>query len=207
MIASIALIAMQALQAPVVHGSMEPSFVAEMNQGGAAAIKLKITIASDGSPIACDTAFRNGPASNGAKLCYQLMRSARFSPATDARSMPTPGVVYVWSQWQRGKWLGSTAPDWDPVDLALEVERMPTGVPEMTTFRLNLLIDTTGKVADCAAGSPVYAHFGEPLCDASSALRGMVVRDGRGTPVASVQPVRIRLASKSFMDQMIKGLR
>lgn len=204
----LALAAISSLTPPTLEpDSLKPSFDAKMNEGGAAATKIKIVVSPSGLPLRCDVVFKNGPSSNGDEFCAMAMRTIRYRPALDAEGTPVAGVIYAWSQWSHGSWLGSLPPQWDPVDLAFEVNKMPKGFTEMTTFHLHILVGEDGRVAQCdPADKGLTVSVVKLLCDQTSADVVEPARNDRGEAIPSVQLYRVRLSSSSFMNDVMGKL-
>lgn len=203
----LALVA-QSLSPPVLReGNVRPAFDATMNSGGVAATRVRLVVSADGSPVHCTVRFSNGPSTNGERLCDQLREEARFSPAMDGQGRPTAGVIDVWSHWKDGRWLGSEPPSWDPIDLALTVNRMPQGFAEMETLHLLLLVDPAGKVAQCeVSASGLPSAVTTLLCKEAAVDTIPPAANQQGTPVVSVQPFRVRLTSSAFQDALMRRI-
>ena len=194
---------------PVVQsGTLEPSFKAEMNQGGAAAVQVRLVVSPTGVPIHCSRAFVNGPIGNAEALCSMLQTRVRFAPARNSLGRPAVGVIYIWSHWERGRWKGSAMPSWDPVDLALQTNRAPPGFAEGSIFRLALEVDATGRVESCAVSTTgIEGQVMDMLCHEASAEAVAPATDGQGTAVPSIQEFLVRLTSKATTDEIVKRLR
>lgn len=198
------LIALPVLQT----GTLEPSFNAELNQGRAAAVEVRLAVSPTGVPIHCSRGFVNGPPANAEAFCSMLQTRTRFAPARDAAGQPTYGVIYVWSHWSKGRWAGSDLPSWDPVDLALTINRMPKGFAEGSIFRLMLQADGDGKVGSCAVSTAGLTQQAiDMLCREAAKEPVTPATDERGTAVASVQEFVVRLTSQAFLDETMKRLR
>lgn len=192
----------------ITSGSLQPTFKARMNEGGVASTKVMVVVSPGGAPVRCEAVFKNGPISNGEALCGLIRQHTHYSPAMDADGRPIFGVAYEWSQWRNAQWLGANVPEWDPVDLVFEVEKMPDGVGEMSTFRLALLVDGSGNVRHCRIlDAPVSDQLVAILCRQAGSGLVTPTMDGNGKPVVAVGPYRVRLASKAFMVGMINRVR
>src|SRR5438309_6305384 len=173
---------------PVLQsGSLRPSFRAQLNEGGAAAVQVRVVISPTGVPIHCSNSFVNGPPANVVAFCSMLQASTRFSPAHDAQGRPVYGVVYVWEHWHHGKWAGSEMPSWDPPDVALTTNRMPKGFPEGALFQLVVQADSVGKVASCTGPKRLTQQVLDLLCRAASDQSITPAADEGGRAVPSVQ--------------------
>lgn len=201
-------VAADLLMFPVLQaGALKPTFEAQMNQGGSAAVKVRLTVSPDGVPIHCTSPFANGPAANVQAFCSMLQTSTHYAPARDALGRPAYGTIQLWSHWSRGKWRGSAPPQWNPVDLALETNRMPKGFPEGSMFQLILQVDAHGKVEDCAARiAKLKNQARDLLCREASAVQIPVALDESGNTVPSVQEFVVRLTSKSHMDRIMREI-
>jgi hypothetical protein len=204
-----AFAAQQAIALPVLRsGPLKPNFRAAMNAGGAASVKVKITISPEGLPVRCDIAFANGPRSNGERLCAMVLERARYSPALARGAGPMAGIAYVWSQWSKGRWLGSAAPSWDPVELALEVSRIPAGFREMDSFQLRVVVDAGGRLQGCEVEEAGLAPRAKALlCREVEAETLPPALDSTGAAMASVRPVRVRLVTAAFNRKLMRRLR
>ena len=192
------------LMLPVLQtGTLKPAFEAQMNQGGSAAVKVRLTVSPTGVPIHCTSPFANGPAANVQAFCSMLQTNTRYAPARDSQGRPAYGTLQLWSRWSRGKWQGSDQPEWNPVDLALETNRMPKGFPEGSMFQLILQVDARGKVENCAARIPkLEAQARQLLCQEASAVQIPVPMDESGNIVPSVQEFIVRLGSKAHNEDV-----
>lgn len=203
-----AVAAGSALILPVLQsGSVQPSFEARMNEGGAAATKVKLTISSTGKPMRCDTMFSNGPESNGRALCDQLLKEAHFSPAVDSEGAPIASFVIVWSHWSKGRWGSADEPSWDPIDLGFEVNRLPAGMTGIVTFHLTLQANSAGTVEVCEIAEAVPKQLKDLLCTQASAFPLKPVLNTDSQPVASVRPYRARVTTTTFMDGVMKDIK
>ena len=201
--------AQQAIALPVLRsGSLEPDFKAAMNEGGAASVKVKLQVSPEGVPERCDIAFSNGPQANGERLCAMLLAKAGYSPPSARSAKPVAGVVFVWSQWSKGRWLGSRPPPWDPVDLALEVDKIPAGFRETDMFHLRVAADETGRVRECEVEETRLAAQAKALLCHEVGLETIPPAvDPTGAATASVRPVRVRLTSADFNRKLMRDLR
>jgi len=189
-------------------GSIEPSFRAEMNPGGAAAVQVQLVVSPEGSAVSCTRAFANGPDSNVDAFCAMLRTRNRYAPARDASGRPAYGVAYLWSHWTKGKWTGSDVPSWNSPDLSLTVNRMPAGFEEGSLFRIALQVNAAGAVEACAAAMPGLASAVEDfLCREAAAGAVAPATDGQGRAVARVQEYLVRLTSKAHSDKVMKQIR
>jgi hypothetical protein len=200
----LSVVAADLLMLPILQtGALKPTFDAQMNQGGSAAVKVRLTVSPAGVPVHCTSPFANGPAANVAAFCSMLQTSTRYAPARDSLGRPTYGTLQLWSQWNRGKWRGSTPPDWNPVDLALETNRMPKGFPEGSMFQLILQVDAHGKVENCATRIPkLEGQARDLLCREASAVQIPIALDESGNAVPSVQEFVVRLGSKAHNEDV-----
>lgn len=198
-----------AIALPVLHsGPLVPNFRAAMNEGGAASAKVKITVSPEGRPVRCDIFFLNGPRSNGERLCAMVLEQARYAPALAQGGKPIAGIAFFWSQWSQGRWLGSEPPGWDPVDLALEVNRIPAGFREMESFHLRIVTDPAGRLQACEVEETRLAAQAKALlCRELAGETIPPALDSKGVAMASVRPVRVRLASAAFMQKLMRELR
>ncbi len=187
----------------ILSGSLEPTFTSVMNQGGSAATKVRVVISEAGVPVGCDVVFTNGPASNGEAFCAMILRSVRYTPARAGNGKAMAGVEYAWSQWKGGRWLGSTAPVWDPVDLGFQVDRLPEGIPDMATFQLRLVVSATGRIDECqvmyARATPSLTRL---LCVRADGAPPLPAKASDGQMIASVQPYRVRVVSKGYIERL-----
>ena len=185
-------------------GTLEPSFKAAMNEGGSAAIEVRLVVSPAGIVTDCRKAFVNGPLANIDSFC-SMLRARQFSAARDAAGQPTYGVVYVWSHWNHGFWTGSGQPDWDPPDLALETNQMPKGFAPGSLFPLIVQADANGKIEKCAvAVSNLPTQAQEMLCEEAAAGQVVPATDESGHTVASTQEFVVRLTPKSTIDAIMK---
>lgn len=69
-----------------------PRHLAMTEQQGSVAVRL--TVNGEGRPTFCEVTGYSGPVSFNDTACLQLLRHARFSPATDAAGSP---VASFWS--------------------------------------------------------------------------------------------------------------
>lgn len=194
---------------PVLQtGTLKPSFDAQMNQGGSAALKVRLVVSPNGVPIHCTSPFANGPAANVQAFCSMLQTSTRYAPARDSLGRPAYGTIQLWSHWSRGKWRGSAPPSWNPVDMALQTNRMPKGFPEGSMFQLILQVDSSGKVQNCAARiRKLKAQARDLLCREASAVQLPVALDESGNAVPSIQEFVVRLTSKPHVEKVMKRIR
>ena len=202
-------LAAQSITLPVLRaGSLKPDFAAQMNEGGSAATKVKLVISPEGVPVRCDVAFSNGPQANGEALCATLRREARYSPALDENGKAIAGIAFVWSQWNQGKWLGAAAPDWDPVEVALEVNKIPSGFHEMQTFHLRLVVDSAGTVKRCEVEEArLSEQVKQLLCSEVNNENIPPALDENGKAIEAVRPVRVRLTSEAYNKKLMRRLR
>lgn len=203
------ILATQNITLPVLRaGSLKPDFAAQMNEGGSAATKVKLVISPEGVPVRCDVAFSNGPQANGEALCAMLRREARYSPALDENGKAIAGITFVWSQWKQGKWLGAAAPDWDPVEVGLQVNKIPPGFYEMQTFHLRLVVDPTGIVKRCEVEEArLSAQAQQLLCREVNRENIPPALDENGKAIDAVRPVRVRLTSEAYDKKLMRRLR
>ncbi|MEA3010810.1 MAG: hypothetical protein QOJ91_2502 [Sphingomonadales bacterium] len=199
----------QAIALPVLRsGPLVPDFRAAMNEGGAASVKVKITVSTEGRPVRCDIAFANGPEANGERLCAMVLEKARYAPALDQDGKPIAGIAFFWSQWSKGRWLGSAPPQWDPVDLALEVNKIPAGFREMGSFHLRIVTDPAGRLQACEVEETRLAAQAKALlCRETASETIPPALDAKGAAMASVRPVRVRLVSGAFDRKLMRRLR
>jgi hypothetical protein len=201
--------AQQAIALPVLRTpSVEPNFKARMNEGGFASVKVKVVISPEGVPVRCEVVFVNGPRGNGDSLCAVILKEARYSPALTATAGPVAAIAYIWSQWDKGRWLGSAAPEWDPVDLALQVNKMPPGFRDMSTFQVRVAVDSTGRLQACEADEARLSRQARDLlCQEVARETIPPALDESGAAVPSVRPVRVRLVSSAFNRKLMSRLR
>jgi hypothetical protein len=196
------------LTLPVLQaGTLKPAFKAQMNEGGAAAVKVRLVVSPAGVPIHCTSPFSNGPAANVEAFCSMLQTSTRYVPARDSLGRLAYGTIQLWSQWSRGKWQGSAQPQWNPADLTLETNRMPKGFAQGSVFQLILQVNATGKVESCAvATAKVPDQAKDLLCREASAVTIPTATDEQGKSVPSVQEFFVRLTPKPYVDKVMKHL-
>jgi hypothetical protein len=194
------------LTLPILQtGTLKPTFEAQLNQGGVAAVKVRLVVSPAGVPIHCTSPFANGPTANVEAFCSMLQASTRYAPARDSMGRSAFGTIQLWSHWSRRKWRGNAQPQWNPVDLALETNRMPKSFAEGSMFQLVLQVDPTGKVESCAVTTAkVSGQAKELLCREASAVAIPIATDEQDKPVPSVQEFVVRLTSKPFMDKVMK---
>ena len=197
------------LTLPVLHtGTFRPTFTPQWNEGGAAAVQVRLVVSPTGPPVHCSTRFGNGPKTNGNAMCSMLQTSTRYAPARDSRGEPTTGVIYVWSHWDHRKWRSNAIPSWDPVDLILHSNRMPEGFRDGSLFRLIVQADAAGKIGSCAVSTaPLKQQVVDVLCREASAVVITPGTDDRGAAVPSVQEFTIRLTRQKTIDKLAKQLR
>jgi hypothetical protein len=137
-----------------------------------------------------------------------LRREVRYVPARDENGIAIAGITFVWSQWQKGRWLGAGAPDWDPVEVALQVNKIPPGFHEMQTFHLRLMVDATGAMKRCEVDETrLSAQVQQLLCREVNAETIPPALDASGKPIDAVRPVRVRLRSQAYDKKLIRRLR
>jgi len=194
---------------PVLEtGSLKPTFKAEMNEGGSAAVELRVTVSPAGVPIHCSRGFVNGPTANADALCTMIQAQARYAPARDALGRPAYGAIYLWNHWKHGRWTGNELPSWDPVDLALGTNKMPGKFAEGSIFRLILQADASGAVESCMVTTErVPAQVADLLCREAATAPATAATDDHGAAVPSVQEFNVRLTSQSLVDNLVKRLR
>lgn len=201
-------VAADLLMFPVLQsGTLKPAFKAQMNQGGSAAVKVRLVVSPTGVPIHCTSPFANGPTSNVEAFCSMLQTSTHYLPASDPLGRAAYGTIQLWSLWSQGRWESNAPPSWNPVDLTLETNRMPKGFPEGSMFQLVLQVDKNGRVENCAARiRKLQTQVRDLLCREASSIQIPVALDESGTAVPSIQEFVVRLASKPHMDKMMKQI-
>ena len=196
------------LALPDVEASaLKPDFEAQFNEGGAAAVEVRLTIAPSGVPFLCERGFLNGPHENADAFCAMLKR-VRFRPARDDAGNPAYGQVYVWSHWSNRRWIGFGSPTWSPGDLGLTVNKMPKGFPEASKFYLTLEVDSNGAIGRCGVMTdqkrPIAHDVVNLLCNEASAHPAAPAMNENGNSVPSVQQFIVRLTSQKAMDRLEK---
>ena len=192
---------------PVLQsGSLKPAFTATMNEGGAAAVEVRLIISPAGRPLHCDGIFLNGPRDNLDAFCSMLRSSTQFAPAHNRLGETTYGAIYVWSEWQKGKWTGSQTPQWTAPDLTVTTNRMPDSLPEGSLLRLVLNTDVKGKIDACVGPSRVTPPVLQLLCKAAAQATNALT-DESGRPVPGVQEFTVRVTSQPAIDRVIDRLR
>jgi hypothetical protein len=188
---------------------LKPDFKAEFNEGGGGSVQVRLVISPAGIAIHCDRAWLNGPVKNVDAFCDMLRSRTRFQPARDEAGQPAYGVIYVWSHWNQRRWAGSYVPQWDPVDLALPVNKLPKGFPEGSIFELTVHANEKGMIAgDCTvAAGQQPSEVAALLCREAAAEPVMPATNERGEAVPSVQQFYVRLTSKALIDDVIKRLK
>jgi hypothetical protein len=201
-------VAANAMSLPALPiGTLKPSFKAAMNEGGSAAVEVRVVVSPVGIVVDCRKAFVNGPVGNIDAFC-SMLRTRHFTAARDAVGQPIFGVVYLWSHWSHGFWTGSAVPDWDPPDLALETNEMPKGFAPGSLFRLIVQADAKGALQSCAVSAAALpAQAQEMLCSEAAAGPVMPATNESGKAVASIQEFVVRLTPKSTIDAIMKRLK
>ncbi|MBW0006904.1 MAG: hypothetical protein JO335_04230 [Sphingomonas sp.] len=199
--------AASAMMLPALQPAMlKPSFKAKMNEGGSAALQVRVVVSPTGNVVDCRKAFLNGPPGNVDAFC-SMLRTRLSSPARDPTGQAAYGVVYLWSHWTHGFWTGSGVPSWDPPDLALETNHMPKGFADGSLFQLIVQADAKGTVQTCIASAAVPAQAQEMMCNEAAAGSVMPATNESGNGVASIQEFVVRLTPKSTIDAVMKRLR
>lgn len=204
-------VAVNLLALPSVEASaLKPDFQALFNEGGAAITEVRLTIAPNGVPFQCQRGFLNGPHENADALCSMLKR-LQFRPARDSAGNAAYSQVYVWSHWSDRRWTGYDSPNWSPDDLALTVNKMPKGFPELSKFFLALDVDSEGAIRNCAVAipqaTPIAPDLVNLLCREASAHPAAPATDENGNAVPSVQQFIVRLNSQAAIDRLMKRFR
>jgi len=204
MAASSAAMALPVPQSHAIGQQLQP----ELNKGGSAAVKVRVVVDPSGAPVRCSVRFKNGPARNGDTLCALIRAQTRFSPALNVQGIPTFGVTYVWSRWDRGTWAGDEQPSWDPVDVALTTNQVPRGYPEGAIFQLIVFTSHVGSISDCeATDTRLNRHVVDLLCREARAVWITPAKDQNGRAVPSVQQFMVRLTSGKRLEQVMKKMR
>jgi hypothetical protein len=202
-------VAVSMMALPTVAANvLKPDFKAEFNEGGAAAVQVRVTVSPGGVPVGCERAFLNGPASNVDAFCSMLRKQVRFKPAVNASGRPEYGVVYLWSHWSQRRWTGSKVPTWNPVDLALVTNKMPKGSAEGSMFRLMVQVSPRGALETCAVqGSRTPDQVVDLLCREAAAEPILTALNEEGTAISSIQEFIVRLTSAPTLEKLEKRLR
>lgn len=187
-------------------GSLKPSFTAAMNEGGSAALEVRVVVSPAGVPIHCDAAFVNGPHTNVDAFCSMLQSSTRFAPAQNPLGEPTYGLIHIWSEWKKGKWIGSQVPEWNPPEVIITTNRMPNGFGEDSTLQFVLNTDSAGKVSACIGPAGLPQQALDVLCHAAAQAASPII-DENGKPVSGVEELRARVMSQPAVDRLKKWLK
>lgn len=153
-----------------------------------------IDVAPDGSAIRCTTPTQTDLDST---VCDLLMKSARFTPATDDQGKPAFAVYSgIASFLMPGK---NTRPD--RAGHVVTVDRLPEGVTGPSAYaRVAFLVDTAGAIGHCAAVVGERRRFMQTVdalapaaCeDLAKSYRASIARNGAGEAVPSVQSMFVR---------------
>lgn len=153
-----------------------------------------IDVAPDGAAIRCTTAMQTDL---DRSVCELLMKSARFTPATDDQGKPAFAVYSgIASFLMPGK---NTRPD--RAGHVVRVDRLPDGVTGPSAYaRVAFLVDAGGVIGHCAPIAGERRRFmqtvdalGPAACaDLAKSYRPATAHNGAGEAVPSVQSLFVR---------------
>lgn len=178
------------------------------NRGGQSG--FRITISSEGKPLACEIYHSSGSADLDAQTCLLVMRRATFEPARDANGQPITSVYRNVNSW----WTARMPPERDrglSLDLELTVNRLPEGVDSPATATVAFAVDPSGAMADCTPTLPspaggdgskrqqqhqlVLERLGKIACTQIMANYEAKAAVVEGVAVASVQTAKVRFVA------------
>ncbi|MGN6590504.1 MAG: hypothetical protein ACTHKE_09460 [Sphingomicrobium sp.] len=190
--------------------AVKPDFQPVFNEGGAAAIEVRLTISPDGRLIRCERGFVNGPPQNVDSFCSMLER-VQYRPGRDSSGSAVYSRAYVWSHWSNRRWIGYASPQWSPGDLSLTLNKLPKGFAEDSKVSLALEVDSKGVVGKCAVlvspKAPLAQDVVNLFCREAGAQPVAPTTDQAGNAVPSVQQFIIRVASQKAVDRLEKRFR
>lgn len=209
LIVATAAIASTVLTLPVLQaGSLDPSFISPRRLSSDPTTKVRIFVSNAGAPTDCVLAAPFGSQADAEAVCAMVMRTARFTPARDMSGAPAAGSIILWSRKMGDRWIGSRGPDWDPIDVAFHVTKLPRGLKEMSTFTLNVQIDSAGKVMACKVDvSRLTVGFAKLLCDQAAIDPVPAPQTRAGVPAAGIEQFRVRVQSQAHSDKVMARIK
>jgi hypothetical protein len=161
-------------------------------------IPYAIDVAPDGTALRCTTP---GDADLDRKVCELLMKSARFTPASDDQGRSAFAVHEGAASFLLPGKAGGRP---DRAKLAVTVDSLPAGAVSPAYARVAFSVDSAGMIGNCVplAGGErrrqqTVPALGPAACArVASDYRPPIARDAAGHAVASVQTVTIRFETR-----------
>lgn len=85
MISWMGVAAASLMNLPTVDATvLKLAFDASFNEGGGAAVQVRVVVAPAGNAIRCEPTFLNGPRGNADAFCSMIQSKVKITPAKDA---------------------------------------------------------------------------------------------------------------------------
>ena len=117
-------------------------------KGGHALNLVRIVVAPDGKPDDCQIEVTSGIPELDRETCSTIMRRGRFKPARSADHREAYGVYrkdLVWAYQSAFQYSR-------PVDIEIQVSRLPKGIHAPVGFSMTFAVDAAGTKTTCEPG-------------------------------------------------------
>ena len=158
-------------------------------KGGHALNFIRVIVTPDGRPQDCKIEVTSGIPDLDKETCALVMKRGRFKPARWADGKPAYGVYrkdVLWADLNQFKYTR-------PVDVEINVSRIPKGARAPVSFPVNFAVDATGAKSSC--GTPernVDSTLLEIACkQILDSYPVLAARNVGGAAVPSVQNARV----------------
>jgi hypothetical protein len=154
-------------------------------KGGHALNFIRVIVTPDGRPQDCAIEVTSGIPDLDKETCALVMKRGRFKPARWADGKPAYGVYrkdVLWADLDQFEYSR-------PVDVEINVSRMPKGVRAPVSFPVNFAVDASGTKSSCQTPQRnVHSMLLDVACKQILASYPVsAARSAQGIAVPSVQ--------------------
>jgi TonB family protein len=164
---------------------------------------VEVFVDATGKPQTCGVAATSGSEDLDVKACAAAVLRGKYRPAADENGVPMNGVYRLRVRWKLETRFfdgGPASRPKAPVDLVLEVAKLPQGRPSVTVA-LTYLVDDQGAIQRCSIlQSSGFPTFDTGACSALKKLqRYAPARDkvGKAWPVVRTHLIEFTSAQTS----------
>lgn len=147
-------------------------------------VRIALVVRPDGRVQSCHVEQSSGTPTLDSYTCTRVSRRAKFKPPRQLDGMASYGVYRTIIDW----WVGDGIPRRrsELADLYASMSSLPANLHSPVSVQLQLAVDATGRVSDCAAvkaeTNPVLLRLG---CDE-------LLKSYKPSPVRTVEGVSVR---------------
>lgn len=146
---------------------------------------IRVTVSPEGAPLNCTVEATSGVPALDKLTCEAVIKHGSFRPARLPDGRPTYGVYR-----QSVVWADLPAFEYTkPVDIEIQVDRLPNGLKNPVSFALEFMVDAAGKRSSC---QPVSKRMHKDLATIAcqqilNAYPAPPAIGSAGDPVESIQ--------------------